>query len=120
MPNQRLIKKLKQIAKELRINARFRKGPNYFGGGYYNDKKNILVIKSEDLIFMTSSFFHETAHVLDHREGLFKKFYKKRPKYNQLIKVALRAERHADARGKKLMRKYFPRLKYISGYNESW
>ncbi len=66
-----------------------------------------------------STFFHELSHYLDHRDGLFKRFYSlATPKY-VLRRIALRAERHADERGRKECQKMFPRVKYVVVYRSS-
>jgi hypothetical protein len=116
MPNQRLIKKLKQIAKSHKVSVRFNKRQGYYGGYYKGDKKSIVVVYTCKRAWFLSAFFHELAHVLEHRDGIYANYYKKRQNLTVKRKLALRAERHTDKRAKIICKKYFPKIRYKEGY----
>lgn len=89
--------------------------------GYYNPTDKIIKLNIEmSANELISTFFHELAHFLDHRDGLFKTFYSNSvPKY-VIRRMALKAERHADKRGAKECKKYFPKVKFMYQYRNAF
>lgn len=66
--------------------------------------------------YTLSEFFHELGHIVDYRNGIFKDYYRVVPTQKALRKYALRAELHTDETGSKLMKKYFPKSRFIWTY----
>ena len=66
--------------------------------------------------------FHELAHIVCYREGIYKKYHddvlppKKYAKY--IRRYGLRAERHVDKMGEQFMAYYFPKMKYMQAYRD--
>lgn len=113
-------RKLRRIAASYGIKITFR----YLDGtmaGFMSRTKPIFIALEKRLTEhqIISTFFHELGHFVDRAEGKYAKFYlittMKRDKV-YLRRNALRAELHADATGKKLMKSYFPELRYLKAY----
>lgn len=116
----KLRNKLVLIAKEHSVVVKFQKIKRHYGGYYEGDKKTIIVTTAVPKRELISNFMHELSHVLDHRDGLFKKFYSSQsPKYTKR-RLALRAERHTDRRAAKLCKVYFDGVRYLPGYSLWW
>lgn len=120
MPSKKLLKRLRDIAKEFKVSVRYERNQGWYGGYYHGDKKHITVVRTRKLEWFISAFFHELSHVLDHRDGLYKGFYGKRAKLPRIRFLALRAERHTDNRAAKACKKYFPKVEYKYGYRLAW
>lgn len=69
----------------------------------------------DERVFL-SDFFHELAHVIDFRNGLYKAYYKDFPTKKELSRWALQAEIHTDFTGNKLMEKHWPNVKFQYTY----
>lgn len=68
-----------------------------------------------------SEFFHELGHVIDHKNGIYRGYYKSFPTKKYLRRFAVQAEMHADLSGEKLMQIYYPRLTFVHTYKyKSW
>lgn len=67
-----------------------------------------------------SMVFHELAHVVCYREGLYKEYHhenRSNKKYAIYIRrYGLRAERFVDKMAKKMMKKHFPKMKFEDSY----
>lgn len=89
------------------------------GVGGYCDHENELIIVSNrnDNKTIVCSFFHEICHILMRRQGRWKSYHLSTCD-KKGYRFALRAERAVDKMAKKLMKIYFPRIKYESGYDE--
>lgn len=120
MSRSRTIDRLKRIAKEHNVKARFHKPPKPYGGFYAGDKKSIVVVTYADLRWLISAFFHELSHVLEHREGIYANYYRRKSTLPVRRKLALRAERHTDKRAQMICKKYFPKIRYRYGYRQQW
>ena len=116
-----LKKKFKTIAAEHDVVVRFHKGPKEYGGYYNSDRKSMVVVLDHhfEKDWPISAFFHELAHVLDHRDGLYADLYDKRSSLRKKRFLALRAERHTDDRGAALCRKYFKKVKFFKAYSSA-
>lgn len=78
--------------------------------------------KGLSIQFFLSAVFHEIQHVLNKRNKKFFIYHnmnKVRTKKDikRVIYTAVKAEKYTDKHAKKLLKKYFPDVKYI-GYNE--
>lgn len=105
--------KIKQIAKDFKINVKFEK-INFTG---YFLKPNIIVINKSITIRETvSTFFHELGHYIDFKNKLFSTIYDDRTSMKTKRKIVLRAEIHADKIGERYCRKYFPKIRYERVY----
>lgn len=70
-----------------------------------------------------STMFHEAAHVLLYRQGMYKTYHEgiipnktSRAKFERWAAQMLDAERSADILGKALLKKHFPTVRFISIY----
>lgn len=120
MAAKRVRDRLKRIAKEHGVKVRFHKAPKFYGGYYYGDKKNICVVETSTHDWFVSAFFHELAHVFEHRDGIYARYYARRTPLWIRRKIALRAERHTDKRAQVICKKYFPKVRYKYGYRSKW
>jgi hypothetical protein len=71
-----------------------------------------------------SGFFHELGHVLNFRNKKYYNYHNfhsktryTKERVRNWIYTGLKAERYTDKVAKKLMRKYFPEVPYLPGYN---
>ena len=111
----RITRKLRRIAKEHGLKLWF--VPSLGAGGEYCvGEDRAVVLLDHTAAQLISIFFHELGHHVDYHAGLYPSYYRDTPLYRQR-RIALRAERHADAVGKKLCRKYFPKVKYQKSYH---
>ena len=114
--SKNLIKKLSSIAEEYQVKAIFRKASPWYAGYYHGDKKTITVVVRDSISTTVTTFFHELSHVLEHRDGYYSNYYKRGQTLTVRRRLALRAERHTDKRGKKLCKKHFPKVVFKLNY----
>lgn len=118
LKHKRLIKELRQIAKEYGIKVRFRLHKDL--EAYYDCVDKEIVIdynttkQSTDRVLL-SNFFHELAHFLDHKEKKFINYYKASTPLYKLRRIALNAELHTDNRAIKLSKQYY-NFRYVKAY----
>lgn len=112
--HSRLTKRLRKIAKEFGLKLWFTKQFS-ISGEYHTGDDRAVVNLDNAFDHVASTFFHELGHHLDYHKGLYPSFYGSTPLYKQR-RIALKAERHADKIGKKLCKKYFPKVKYHDSY----
>ena len=112
----KIINKLKTIAKEFKTRLYLWNSDDGSHGQYCTIKKRIYVARYLTYRETISAFFHELSHFLDHNEGIYKRFYLVSSAQKIHRFLALRAELHTDKRAEKLMKKYFPKVKYIKSY----
>lgn len=75
-----------------------------------------------------STVFHELAHIICYRENLYKTYHhenRSKKKFARYIRrYGLRAERFVDNMAKKMMKEYFPKIKfedsYLTEYEIEW
>lgn len=116
-----LTERKKQLRAELRFIAnKFRVElhcHNTFKGGMSAPWKSMVIIglkgTRNDIL---CAFFHELGHIRDFRDHKFRKYNGGDANNAYHKKVGIRAERHADRTGKAIMRVYYPKEKYYSGY----
>lgn len=106
-----LKKSLIKIAHSYNVKCRFRKDASI---SYVDVPKRSIVIARN--VWRPSDFFHELGHMVDYRNGLYKGYYKLYPTKKYLRRFAVQAEMHTDLTGSKLMKKYFPKMKYLHTY----
>lgn len=103
---------------------KFSKDP---GGAYYG--KWIEVGESTSMSCVLSSFCHELAHFINWKTGKYPVYHDPRREFQRFRDVfptpesraryALRAELYTDRQGKKLLKEWFPRIKYMQGYQDT-
>jgi hypothetical protein len=112
----RLYARLRKIAKSYGTRLYLSSKLEEDEGQYDIYSRNIWVATGLDTRTTISAFFHELAHFLDHKDGLFSRFYNSSsPMYVNRF-LALRAERHTDKRGQVLCKRYFPKIRYKKAY----
>jgi hypothetical protein len=87
-----------------------------FSGEYCHKSKTAWVNLDNPANVVISTVFHELGHHLDLEAGLFRKYYDGRSSNRTMRRLALRAERHADLVGRRLCKKYFPKVKFHEAY----
>lgn len=131
------IKIVRKILKEHKIRCRILwKEEGYGVDGFAVVKKNLIVAYGkktrlrngildysvrQSKTTILSTIFHEMGHVIDYRNGKYK-FYLEglignQKDFNVWKKSMLKAERSADIFGKKMLKKYFPKLKFQGYYS---
>lgn len=85
---------------------------------------SISISKKQSSRSMISTFFHEMGHIYCFENGLWKSFHINksiedltRSEALKYLRTALKAERWVDNWAKKEMKKHFPKMKYIPGYD---
>lgn len=76
---------------------------------------NRVVLKYQRIAF--SSLFHEISHMICYDNNIYKSYHKPKSK-KQMMSNALNAERYVDIQGEKLMKFFFPKLKYCRSYRK--
>ena len=109
--NKLLKKSLIKIAHSYGVKCRFRKDTQI---SYVDVFTNTIVIAGS--VLRPSDFFHELGHMLDYRNGLYAGYYKAYPTKKYLRRFAVQAEMHTDLTGNELMKKYYPKMKYVYTY----
>lgn len=87
------------------------------GGDNQGERRNVEIRR------FLSSVFHEACHVFNARDGKYAFYHDGKPKtttkdMKHLLKIALRAEVYTDERAAKLMKEYFPHIKFERGYDD--
>lgn len=70
-----------------------------------------------------STVLHECCHVLNYRDSKYKKYHScskwGNPDYMKVwVKTGVKAEKYTDKRAKGLMKKLFPDIPFVGGYDE--
>lgn len=111
----RLRLRLRRIAKSYGLKLWFKQSLGF--SGEYHVGSDLAIVQYDDPADkVISTFFHELGHHLDYHNGLFKTFYDNYAPLYKMRPTALKAERHADEVGRKLCKKYFPKIKYEKSY----
>lgn len=119
------IKSLKTIAKIYGVKIFFKKG---FNGGAFCPNYIIVDSTSYTLNNIISTFFHELAHYVNFKTNKYPLYHKIHninklrkiiPEYNRFIRYCLNAELYTEKVGKKLMKEWFPTLKYKTIYKNN-
>jgi len=113
--HDRIRKKLHKIAKTHGVRLWFRPSLG-FSGEYHVGCDLIIVQLDNPAVRVISTFFHELGHHTDFHNKIFRDFYDNNAPLKRMRPTALKAERHADATGEKLCKKYFPKIKYEQSY----
>ena len=112
-----LIQRLKAIAKDFDAEFEIHYGKEARGGYYNVDKRSFVICDGySGKRHIVTAFFHELAHCLDHRDGMFKNYYAKRRTNKTKRRIALRAELHTDRLGEALCKFFFPNTRYRRSY----
>jgi len=112
----RLIARLRRIAKEYGARLYIWTSDDGSSGQYCMLTRHLFVARDLTYRQTVSAFFHELCHFLDHRDGIFKRFYSASTSLKDNRFLALRAELHTDNRAQKLTKEYFPKLRYVKAY----
>lgn len=111
-----LQKELRKIAFHNRITVRF---VNRGTVSEVDVNKGIIIVDllpSGTTSRHISDFFHEMGHIVDYRQGLFSDYYQDYPSKQDLKKWTLKAEKHADDTGNRLMKSWYPERKFVYTY----
>lgn len=122
MTKAQLYKQLHKIAKEHKVKCCIYKHSHPHIGACANPSKSQISIFIRPIYTVQktiSIFFHELGHIVAYRRGNYKSYYRINAGHDTLKKYAYTAERHTDRVGKKLMKKYFPKIKYNIGYKKA-
>lgn len=115
--HKKLKYQLKKIAKEIEVKVSFESCKYWVHGGHALVENNEIWVNPNNTIRnIISSFFHEIGHILDYRVGIYKNYYV--GNLNDVKRLGLRAELHADKTGYWLCRKYFSKFRYSFSYRK--
>lgn len=118
MTKRQLVRELKAIgnAHGLKVVFMNSKGTSRF----QSDKSLIVVNKKQDstLAQLATSFFHELSHAIQVVEGKHDRYYSHKFEEDPNPLYALKVELYTDKRGKELMKRFYPNLKYTGGYKD--
>lgn len=116
-----LLCELKKIAREWNVRVVFRKDMKDLGMAYFYRSGDIIhvMVKNQKKRDILSTFFHELAHVYCWRNKIYYAYHRDRLEDSaKIIRTAVKAERYCDKLGCKLMKKYYPRYKFVYSYNQ--
>lgn len=118
-------KAIKSLKKEYGVDIVTRRGK---AGGFVRPWESFICIKysprhSVDMVM--SILFHEIAHVMCYRSGVYKVYNSNiwnidLPTDKQIkifTHTALKAERYADRLGEKLLKQHYPHMRYYAFYD---
>lgn len=113
---------LKQIASFYGCEATF--DDSYPGGAVWENK--IVIGNASSTRRLFSLFFHELAHVINFQTNKYPLYHKhygslkdKFSSYDRFIHYALQAEIYTEKIGAKLMKTWFPEMKYEGYYKNT-
>jgi hypothetical protein len=115
MTKDKLYRRFHEIAKEHKVRLRvYRRDSIIPGRACPRESRIVLSLgTSYSISDSIGVFLHELAHILDYRDDIYRTYYHDHPTNKSISRWAVKAERHADKRGLKLAKQYFPRYKNI-------
>lgn len=121
------LRQARKILRDFKITHRiYWTGQTHCMAGMAMVKESHIVVwpwKTMTLESLLSTIMHEIGHILDYREGKYKEYLvgnlTTQKLFNKWARQALKAERSADKRGKKLLKEFFPGIKFLGSYGGS-
>lgn len=119
------IKLLQELGRDYAVRLHFTNNLFTLDGcaRYWNN--SISISLRQNSVSMLSTFFHEIGHIYCWDNQLWKSYHIDKPLFEmtqeekkRYVRTALKAERWVDNWAKKEMKKHFPKLTYIAGYDE--
>lgn len=113
---------LLKLAKHYKIKLTFKRKLLHNAGGLAKAHKSEIIVRSTDPSnTMICTFFHEVGHVMNFRNKKYITYHSyDNFTYSSILKfiaTAIKAEKYTDKVAKKLMKQYWPTLRY-RGYTK--
>jgi predicted SprT family Zn-dependent metalloprotease len=126
MTKREVIQKAKRVLEQEGVTYEI-KAEEACGWAYPKDSHVIVGTLGYDTDQLASVFCHELAHVLNFRNRKYFRYHNGgfdfdlSPELCKMrIQIGLKAEIYTDMVAKKLMRKYYPGMKFIPSYSKKW